>query len=49
MIDFDNIDDWAPKLEAALCPHLSNPVQKKLAEASTLSSLKFRSAYCSFM
>jgi hypothetical protein len=33
MLDFDNIDDWAPKLEAALCPHLPNSVKQRLVKA----------------
>ncbi len=32
--DFDNIDDWAPKLEAALCPFLPNSVKQKLVEVT---------------
>jgi hypothetical protein len=34
MLDFDNIDDWAPKLEAVLCSHLPNSVKQKLVEAT---------------
>jgi len=31
MIDFDDIDDWAPKLAAALSPHVPDSVGLKLA------------------
>lgn len=34
MLDFDNIDDWAPKLTAELRPHVSNSVELKLMEAA---------------
>lgn len=32
MLDFDNIDDWAPKLAAALRPHVQNSVKQMLVE-----------------
>lgn len=34
MFDFDNIDDWAPKLTAALRPHVPNSVEPMLVEAA---------------
>ena len=33
MLDFDNIDDWAPKLTAALSPYVPDSVKQKLVEA----------------
>jgi hypothetical protein len=33
MLDFDNIDDWASKLTAALRPYVPNYVEQKLVEA----------------
>jgi hypothetical protein len=33
-LDFDNIEDWAPKLTAALRPHVSNYIEQKLLEAA---------------
>jgi len=33
MLDFDNIDNWAPKLTAALRPHVPNSVEQKLVES----------------
>ncbi len=33
MLDFDNIDDWASKLTAALRPYVPNSVEQKLMEA----------------
>lgn len=34
MIDFDDINDWAPKLASVLGPHLPNSVGQRLAAAS---------------
>lgn len=34
MIDFDNIDSWAPKLTAALRLHVSDSVKEKIAKAA---------------
>jgi hypothetical protein len=34
MLDFDNIDDWAPKLTAVLRPHLPNSFEQMLDEAT---------------
>lgn len=34
MIDFDDIDDWAPKLAAALSPHVPDSIGPKLAAAA---------------
>jgi len=34
MLDFDNIDDWAPKLAATLRPHVLNSVEQMLVEAT---------------
>ena len=33
MLDFDNIDDWAPQLAAALSSHVSDSVEQKLVTA----------------
>ena len=34
MLDFDNIDYWAPRLTAVLRPHVPNSIEQKLGEAT---------------
>lgn len=34
MLDFDNIDYWAPRLAAVLRPHVPNSIEQKLVEAA---------------
>jgi hypothetical protein len=34
MVNFDDIDDWAPKLAAALSPHVPDSVRQKLTAAT---------------
>jgi hypothetical protein len=34
MLDFDNIDYWAPRLTAVLSPHVPNSIEQKLREAT---------------
>jgi hypothetical protein len=41
MVNFDDIDDWAPKLAAALSPYVPDSVGLKLA-ATHQNTLKMR-------
>ncbi len=34
MLDFDNIDYWAPRLTAGLRQHVPNSIEQKLVEAA---------------